>query len=61
MQWSLEAIRRAKKIPQQTLADVCGVHVNTYSTWEKNPGKIPIDSAIKIADFLGVSLKELFG
>lgn len=61
MRWSLEEIRRAKKKSQQELADVCGVHVNTYATWEKNPGKIPIDCAIKIADLFGMSIKEIFG
>lgn len=61
MKWSLEEIRRAKKISQQSLADACGVHVNTYAAWEKNPGKIPVDSAIKIADLFGMSLKEIFG
>jgi len=56
---TLEEWRRAKNISQEKIADVCGVHVNTYRIWEKSPGEIRIDNAIKIADFLNISLDDI--
>lgn len=60
MQLSLDAWRRARGVSQETMAKVCGVHVNTYRRWEENPMEMRCDKAITIADFLQISLDDIF-
>lgn len=60
MQLSLDAWRRARGVSQETMAKVCGVHVNTYRRWEENPMEMRCDKAIAIADFLQISLDDIF-
>lgn len=59
MNLTLRQWRRAKEITQEKMADTLGVHVNTYQNWEEDPGKISIDKAFAIADFLGISINEI--
>ena len=54
MEW-----RRARKVSQEKMADLCGVHVNTYRIWENSPGQLRINQALKIADFLKISLDDI--
>lgn len=56
---SLRAWRRAKEISQSDMADRLGVHLNTYQNWEKEPQKISISNAVKIAEILNVSMNEI--
>lgn len=59
MNLTLRQWRRAKEITQEKMADTLGVHVNTYQNWEEDPGKISIDKAFAIANFLGISINEI--
>ena len=56
---TLRAWRRAKEISQDDMAERLDVHVNTYQNWEKEPEKISIANAVKIADILGVGMNEI--
>ena len=51
--------RRAKGISQEEMANVCGVHVNTYRTWEEKPESIRLSAATKIAERLGIPISEI--
>lgn len=51
--------RRAKEISLQKMADLLGVHVNTYTSWEENPQKITIGNAYKIAEILAVNISDI--
>lgn len=51
---SIRQIRRAKEISMQEMADFLGVHVNTYSEWEKNPQKMSVGIAFSVCDKLEV-------
>ena len=56
-------LREWRLVREKTLADmadVCGVHPNTYMAWEKDPESISIGMARKIADALDVSIDVLF-
>lgn len=44
----------------EQMAKACNVSTNTYSEWEKNPGKVKVNNALKIAETLGVSVNEIF-
>lgn len=56
---SLKEWRRAKGISQQAVADFCGIHVNTYNQWEKNPANIPLGAAHKIAECIAVPYADI--
>lgn len=60
MKMTLKEWRRVKNITQEEMANVCGVHVNTYRAWEERPDSIKLSAAIKIADHLGVNLGDIF-
>lgn len=51
--------RCAKEISQEKMANLLGIHVNTYQNWEKNPENISIGNARKIAEIFGVSENEI--
>lgn len=56
---SIRQIRLAKEITQEEMANVCGVHVNTYILWEKKPGNIPVSKALLICDKLNVDIGSI--
>lgn len=56
---TLREWRNAKEISQSSLAKALGVHVNTYSAWEKEPDKMPLGAAVRVADLLGVPFVEI--
>lgn len=60
MKLTLEAWRRARNISQENMAEMCGVHINTYRRWEQNPGEIRIDKAMIIVNALQISLDNIF-
>ncbi len=51
--------RLAKEITQQKMADLLGVHVNTYINWEKNPENVSMANAKRISTVLEVPLTEI--
>ena len=59
MQLTIKEWRRAKNITQEEMADVCGVHVNTYRVWEDNPADIKLSKAILISEKLGIGLSDI--
>lgn len=59
MKLTLREWRRLKEVTQEQMAEVCGVHINTYRNWEEKPSEIKISFAMKIADCLGITLDDL--
>lgn len=59
MALTLREWRRVKEISQETMAEKLGVHVNTYQSWEKNPGKISFEKAAEMAEILNVPIDEI--
>ena len=57
----LRLLRQARKMTQVRLAELLGISARGYNRWEKG-GNVPhLDTLIKIADILQVSLDELVG
>ena len=52
--------RLAKGISQEQMAEKCGVHRNTYASWEENPEDISVKNAKIIANALGESVDLIF-
>ena len=59
MKLTIKEWRRVKEISQEQMADLCGVHVNTYRAWEEKPEDIKIGKAILISDKLGIPLEDI--
>lgn len=59
MKLTLDAWRRARGLSQETMAEIAGVHINTYRSWEQNPGEMRYDKALKIADKLQINLSDI--
>jgi len=56
---TMRAWRRAKEISQGDMAEKLNIHINTYQNWEKEPQKITIENAHKIADIFGVTIDDI--
>jgi transcriptional regulator with XRE-family HTH domain len=57
----LKALREARKLTQARLSELIGVNSRAYNRWERG-GIVPqLDTLIKLADALNVSLDELSG
>lgn len=56
---TLRQWRLAKEYSKEKMAEVCGVHANTYSKWEDNPKSISLDNFEKICNFLHVEMSDI--
>jgi len=56
----IKSLRQEQKISQEKLADKCGLHRTYIGSVERGERNISIENLEKIADALGVSIKELF-
>lgn len=56
---TLKEWRRAKGYSLQKMADLCGVHVNTYRVWEDKPSDIKLGNAFKIAESLEITIEDI--
>ena len=59
MKLTLREWRRIKEISQESMAKLCGIHVNTYRIWEENPAEIKLSCAYKIVERLGITLDDI--
>lgn len=60
MSLTLKQWRLAKEISQEEMARKCGVHRNTYASWEENPDNISVKNAKIIAKALHESVNTIF-
>lgn len=58
-QLTIKEWRRLKGITQEEMAAACGVHVNTYRSWEEKPEMIKLTNAQKISDRFGVPMGDI--
>lgn len=56
----LREAREAANFTQQQVADQLGISRPTYISMEKNPDRIRIDEAVKLAEMFRVSVNEIF-
>lgn len=57
----LRDIRKAKGLSAYRVSKLLGVAEHQMSAWELGKTRPSLESAIKLADFYGVSLDELVG
>ena len=57
---SLKVLRAKKDVSQQKLGECIGVSQNTVSSWEKGYTKPSTKNMLKMAEFFGISLSEIY-
>ena len=57
----LKKLRKERKVPQQTLADITGVKIRGYQFYESETTEPNIKALIALADFYDVSIDYLVG
>ncbi len=55
----IKKIRSSKKISQQSMADMLGISIRQYRRIESGSSEMTLKTAIRIAEFLNVSLNDL--
>ena len=60
MQLTLKQSRLIKEKTQDEMAQILGVHVQTYRKLEENPENVTIGQAKKISSFLEISYNDIF-
>lgn len=56
---TIRELRRAREFSQESMAELLGVHVNTYRGYEEHPERIPISKAAEIAKILDVDMSRI--
>jgi transcriptional regulator with XRE-family HTH domain len=58
---NLGSIRRARGLTQAQLAEMVGQHMSAMSWYENNTHMPKLDTAVRLADVLDVTVDELIG
>lgn len=56
---TLKQHRVIRELSQERMAEMLGVHINTYRNWEERPSNLTIGKAKKIANVLELSIDEI--
>lgn len=60
MQWGLIKLRKERGITQEELAKIIGINTRTYVTKELGQREFKLSEMIKIHQYFGNSLDEIF-
>ena len=61
MKLRLRQLREDRRLTQETVADVLMCDQSLYSKYERGLRSLPLDAAIRLAKYYGVSLDYLAG
>lgn len=59
-QYSLKELRARLGKSQREVAQDLGVSLTTYNGWEQNVSNLKVSTVMKLADYFGVELHEIF-
>lgn len=57
---NLKQARKLNEYSQQQIADLLGIHVQTYGKWEENPDIVRVGDAKKLSKIFGISYDDIF-
>lgn len=60
MKWTLRALRANYALTAKEVSEKVSIHQQTLLKYEKDSTKIPMDLLVKLADFYGVSMDDIF-
>lgn len=59
-QYTLKELRARKDVTQKQAAQDLGISVQTYNAWENDLTNVKIGKVLKVAEYYGVQLNEIF-
>lgn len=59
-QYTLKELRARKDVTQKQAAKDLGVSVQTYNAWENDLTNVRIGKVLRVAEYYGVKLDEIF-
>ncbi|KGR89342.1 helix-turn-helix transcriptional regulator [Lysinibacillus odysseyi] len=60
MQWNLIRIRKERKLSQEHLATLLGIHIATYGMKERGELQFTADEMFTLREFFGKRIEEIF-
>ncbi|WP_088832678.1 helix-turn-helix transcriptional regulator [Paenibacillus tyrfis] len=60
MELTMKKARMLAELTQKDVAEMLGVHVHTYTKWERNPDEISIGTAKQFSRIVNVDFEEIF-
>lgn len=57
---TLREVREGKGVTKAAVCRHLGISKPTYDDYERNPASMRIETATKVAEFLGVGLQDIF-
>lgn len=60
MKLTLKQARLLADLTQKEVADILGVHVQTYMKWERNPEDMSVGTAKQLSKIFDVGFEEIF-
>lgn len=60
MKLTLKQARQFSELSQEELANMLGVHRQTYMKWEKKPHEMPMGKAVEFCRIVKVSIDDIF-
>lgn len=60
MKLTVKMARVFAGLTQRDVAEILGVHVQTYMKWEKNPEEMSIGTAKQFSRIVGIGVEEIF-
>jgi len=57
---TLKQAREDKGVMKTAMAKHLGITAKTYATYEKHPERMRLDTAMRAAEFLGMSMNDIF-
>lgn len=60
MKLTLKQARLLADLTQKEVAEILGVHVQTYMKWERNPEDMSVGTAKQLSKIFNVDFEEIF-
>lgn len=60
MKLTVKKARLIAGLKQKDIAEILGVHVQTYMKWERNPEEMSIGTAKQFSKIVGIEVEEIF-
>lgn len=60
MEITVKKARHLMGLTQKEMAEIMGVHVQTYMKWEKNPDEMTIATAKRFSHIVNIGIDQIF-
>lgn len=58
--YTLKELRARKDVTQEQAAKALGVSAQTYNAWEKDISNVSVSKVLKVANYYGVNISNIF-